>query len=142
MNIGGFLIKQHAHMNGTLSCHDCTSMNQLLDKNNSRRTFQSDRKWSGTARASIMYTLQKIMNTSYFRVDKLSLSLAVDCGLLEPPVNGQFKLIMGVSTYRSVAKFSCNPGYYRRGSQYTLCQDNGEWNVKTSLCLRKCYTLS
>ena len=68
-------------------------------------------------------------------------TLAVNCGSPERPKNGRFTLRGNVSTYRSVATFSCISGHYYRGSLSAVCQADGQWNVTSPECIRK-YTVT
>jgi hypothetical protein len=43
-----------------------------------------------------------------------------------------------VSTYKSVATFKCNKGFYPERKQYAVCQANEIWNITFDPCIRKC----
>jgi len=40
-------------------------------------------------------------------------------------------------TYASVARFTCDPGYYITGSALRSCDTDGEWNGIDGVCIRK-----
>ena len=59
--------------------------------------------------------------------------IAVDCGTLTNPANGQVTLTAG-TTFGQTATYSCNTGYYLvRGSTRT-CQATGVWSGSAPTC--------
>ena len=64
----------------------------------------------------------------------LILSIAVDCGVLDDPENGEVSLtgtILG-----SKATYSCNSGYVLEGESTRVCQSNGKWSGEAPTCER------
>ena len=57
---------------------------------------------------------------------------AVDCSLLEPPLNGQV-MVMG-TTLGSRAHYSCDLGYVLLGSVVRTCGPDGLWSNLEPLC--------
>ena len=50
----------------------------------------------------------------------------VDCGALSRPANG---LITFTGTvFKSIARYSCDPGYGPVGNTTIVCQANGNWS--------------
>ena len=56
----------------------------------------------------------------------------VDCGLLEPPQNGQV-MVMG-TTLGSRAMYTCNSGYVLLGSVTRRCEADGTWSGSEPTC--------
>lgn len=64
------------------------------------------------------------------------LYLAIDCGNLEPPLNG--KINLSGTTFESIAMYSCNNGFFLDGGDQTrVCQISGEWSGEASTCTGK-----
>lgn len=68
----------------------------------------------------------------------LSLHAAVDCGVLEPPLNGKV-MLMG-TTVGSLALYNCDLGHILLGSAMRKCDANGEWSGSEPVCGGKIYT--
>ena len=66
------------------------------------------------------------MSISYY------LYLAVDCGSLNNPRNGEVTLTG--TTLRSEALYSCNSGFVLVGENRRVCQTNGEWSGEAPTC--------
>ncbi len=64
--------------------------------------------------------------------------LTVDCGSLSAPPNGS--VMTTGTTLSSVAFYSCNTGYTRRGDQTRTCLETGDWSGSEPACNRE-YTV-
>ena len=63
------------------------------------------------------------------------LDIAVDCGDLDDPENGDVDLT-GTS-FGSRALYSCNRGFTLVGINRRVCQANGQWSGEAPSCARK-----
>ena len=63
------------------------------------------------------------------------LNIAVDCGDLDDPENGQVSLT-GI-TFGSKAIYTCNDGFELVGSSVRMCLATGEWMGEAPVCERK-----
>lgn len=61
--------------------------------------------------------------------------LAVDCGPLSAPDNGQIQILN--TTLGSPAVYSCNIGFNRVGTSRRVCTDSGNWSDTAPECQRK-----
>lgn len=61
--------------------------------------------------------------------------VAVDCGPLPPPKNGQVSLTS--TTLFSVATYECERGFGLVGVSSRVCQSDGKWSEKEPICERK-----
>lgn len=61
------------------------------------------------------------------------LHVAVDCGPLSPPENGNVELIG--TTFGEEVEYSCVTGYSLNGSPTRECQANGEWSGDEPSCI-------
>ncbi|CAH1794011.1 unnamed protein product, partial [Owenia fusiformis] len=57
----------------------------------------------------------------------------VDCGQPQGIKNGSLELPNG-TTYNSVANYSCNDGFYLRGSKTVICETSGNWTSQGQVC--------
>ena len=62
--------------------------------------------------------------------------IAVDCGALNDPNNGDVSLTG--TTFESTATYSCSDGYVLEGEQTRTCQADTEWSGTVPHCRRKC----
>lgn len=69
-----------------------------------------------------------------------SIIIAVDCGPLPDPDNGQVTVFE--TTFGSSAIYSCNPGFQLVGDARRICTDSGKWSEKEPACSRKFKVLS
>ena len=60
---------------------------------------------------------------------------AVDCGPLDPPMDGSVTLTGTV--FGSVATYSCNDGFGLEGEETRECQANSQWSGEAPTCVRK-----
>lgn len=58
--------------------------------------------------------------------------IAVDCGPLSDPVNGN--VVLTTTTFKSVANYQCNTGFGLIGITTRTCQANGEWSNEPPTC--------
>ena len=65
----------------------------------------------------------------------LLLHTAVDCGPLDPPMDGSVTLTGTV--FGSVATYSCNDGFRLEGEETRECQANSLWSGRAPTCTRK-----
>ena len=63
------------------------------------------------------------------------LSVAVDCGGLPSPANGQ--VATSITTLGSTATYSCNNGYTLSGSAMRNCLTDATWSGTEPTCSRK-----
>lgn len=82
-------------------------------------------------RANEVYTYQ-VVSYDILTQKHVCLCAAVDCGLLEPPLNGQV-MVMG-TTLGSRAMYTCNPGYILLGSATRRCKASGLWCGSEPTC--------
>ena len=70
----------------------------------------------------------------------MSLLLAVDCGSLTNPANGQVDTSSG-TTFGSTATYTCAIGYTLSGSQSRTCGADGNWTSSEPSCNGKLFSL-
>ena len=79
------------------------------------------------SRALEMLSIVSILST---------LIIAIDCGALTDPANGQVDTFFG-TTFTQIAIYDCNSGYTLRGGQTTrTCTYNGAWSLSAPICDR------
>lgn len=62
----------------------------------------------------------------------VDLSVAVDCGAIDVPINGSLK---GSKTiFPNSVQFACDSGFVLRGSNVRTCQANGTWDGIETHC--------
>lgn len=59
-------------------------------------------------------------------------SLAIDCGLLQAPLNGSVDFTSTVLS--SIASYTCDKGFTLKGNNTRECQINEEWSGKEPQC--------
>ena len=64
-----------------------------------------------------------------------NITLAIDCGPLSNPVNGQVDF--SATTHGSSVTYSCASGYILNGASTRTC-DYGTWSGMAPLCLHRC----
>ena len=64
-----------------------------------------------------------------------SSSLVADCGTLESGNNS--RVIVSNTTFGSVAKYYCIPGYFMLGNGTRYCREDGTWSPLRYFCQRK-----
>ena len=64
------------------------------------------------------------------------LLIAVDCGTLTDPANGQVGHTAG-TTFGQTAAYSCDTGYNLVGDNNRTCQATGRWSGYTPTCQGK-----
>ena len=69
-------------------------------------------------------------------VDIVLSSIAIDCGGLSVPSNGQISIT--ATTFGSVATYSCDRGYTLDGNTSRICQSNGQWSGPQPSCVGEC----
>ena len=65
--------------------------------------------------------------------------LTVQCSVLNNPINGIIKCVLGddqAPSYEDTCNFTCNTGYELIGSDTTICQSNGKWYDANIICRR------
>ena len=63
--------------------------------------------------------------------------LADACPLLTGPNNGAINCSLGddgVPSYDDTCSFTCNTGYNLTGSDTRVCQNDGNWSGKETMC--------
>ena len=70
-----------------------------------------------------------------------TLLVAVDCGALDDPTNGQVDTSDG-TTLNDTATYSCVPGYALFGDSTQFCDDDGQWSGSPPTCEGLCYICS
>ena len=70
-----------------------------------------------------------------YEYKRLIFSIAVDCGVLDDPENGEVSL--SGTTLGSKATYSCNDRYVLEGESTRVCQSNGKWSGEAPTCERK-----
>ena len=66
----------------------------------------------------------------------LSHAVAIDCGGLSYPVNGQVQISPN-SKFGGVAIYQCRFGYELRGTETRVCQSDGRWSSRSPVCRSK-----
>ena len=61
-----------------------------------------------------------------------SVLVAVDCGALTDPMNGN--VLVAHTVFGSVAVYECDENYMRDGSQSRLCQEDATWSGMEPTC--------
>ena len=59
-------------------------------------------------------------------------SIAVPCGTLNNPTNGQVN-VEG-NTFGSESNYSCSEGYVLNGNSTRMCQADGQWSGSEPIC--------
>ena len=59
-------------------------------------------------------------------------SVAIDCGLLGNPLNGE--VITNNTILGSSASYRCNAGYELEGDAVRVCQSNRSWSSTEPIC--------
>ena len=59
----------------------------------------------------------------------------IDCGDPGTPSNGQ-KTVASGTTFKKIARFSCDDGFALQGVQQRECQANGQWSGSLPSCIR------
>ena len=59
-------------------------------------------------------------------------SIAVPCGTLSTPTNGQVSA--DGNTFHSQANYSCSEGYVLNGNSTRTCQSDGQWSGSVPTC--------
>lgn len=133
---------------GSLASYRCNNGYILVGDNN--RRCREPQGWTGSA-PTCQRTCPATSNLRSFFVERMKcthinllysndnltqkhvcLCAGVDCGLLEPPLNGQV-MAMG-TTLSSRAMYTCNRGYILLGSATRSCQANGLWSGSEPTC--------
>ena len=70
-----------------------------------------------------------------------TLLVAVDCGTLADPTNGQVDTSEG-TTLNNTATYSCDPGYVLDGGSTQFCDDEGQWMGSLPTCEGLCSVCS
>ena len=65
----------------------------------------------------------------------VSYTVAVDCGNLANPTNGEVDLTGTIVD--STATYSCDDGFTLQGQSTRTCQDDGQWSGSAPTCERK-----
>ncbi|KAG1668922.1 Sushi, von Willebrand factor type A, EGF and pentraxin domain-containing protein 1 [Nymphon striatum] len=62
----------------------------------------------------------------------------LECPIPFPVTNGEYRLLNGTMTYKSVVQYTCAEGYLLRGRKTLTCDVNQKWNGPPPRCERKC----
>ena len=108
------------------------------------RVCQSDRLWSGNMptcerKYYVCIVSMQTFLCSFSIVTNTNLSflsLAVDCGSLSDPINGQVSTPDG-TTFGSQAIYSCNEGFSVVENPIRLCEANRDWSGPEPTCASK-----
>ena len=74
-----------------------------------------------------------LFSTSRWYIEPTNpLSLAIDCGDLDDPPNGQVTLTG--TTFGSMATYECDSGFTLVGNQVRTCEDDGNWSGTEPIC--------
>ncbi len=65
------------------------------------------------------------------------LCTAIDCGSLSGPDNGD--VVFSSTTFRSIARYSCESGFGLVGVTVRTCEANGEWSGTAPTCQSEHY---
>ena len=65
------------------------------------------------------------------------LYVAIDCGDLPAPSNGQVSIDNGTLYPAGEATYECNSGYELVGTASRICLSNGHWSGGEPVCRRK-----
>ena len=125
----------------SVAAYECDSGFNL--EGDMERTCQASGEWSGAAPTCnrmfpktlitvIKFLIRFPLSHSLFLSPPLSLSLAVDCGGLTDPLNGQVAL--NSTTFQSVAAYECDSGFNLEGDTEQTCQASGEWSGTAPTC--------
>ena len=63
---------------------------------------------------------------------RIILYSAVNCSSLDAPDNGD--VMVGMTTFESVATYSCDPSFRLIGVTTRTCQLNGSWSGEIPVC--------
>ena len=58
-----------------------------------------------------------------------------DCGPLSAPKRGRIYLVNGTTTFGSVARYSCQPGYRLSSPMTRVCNDTSTWSGFAPICV-------
>ncbi|KAG1668920.1 Sushi, von Willebrand factor type A, EGF and pentraxin domain-containing protein 1 [Nymphon striatum] len=62
----------------------------------------------------------------------------LECPIPFPVTNGEYRLLNGTMTYKSVVQYTCAEGYLLRGRKTLTCDVNQKWNGPPPRCERNC----
>lgn len=82
-----------------------------------------------------LYNIEQSKYNYVYRGIFLFSTLAVDCGPLLSPLNGDVSFTS--TTFLSEADYSCNIGYIRMGVVSRICQADRDWSNMEPTCDRK-----
>lgn len=120
---------------GAAAIYKCASGYSLLGESES--ICLANGKWSGQLPSCIgelwiessLYAIVYTVRTFTYHE---SINTVVDCGALDPPLDGSVELTgTGVG---DKAYYSCNTGFTLEGKERRVCQENGEWSDTAPSC--------
>ena len=114
--------------------YSCLSGYELVGE--TIRVCQDTGQWSLTApicvgKYQLLFINGELSLSSSFLVISF---LAVDCGALKPPSDGQ--VFFQSTLFLSEATYSCNSGFELVGEATRTCQANGQWSGEEPQCQR------
>ena len=131
--------------NGDVIFDDTTFRNQATQSCNSGyelqgvviRTCQANGKWSDDVAICTRKLDKYAVSINDFTKNTIiiNLFLAVDCGTLDDPENGQVSFTS--TTFLSIARYTCDVGFERVGTAVRGCQANGQWSSQAPVCRRE-----
>ncbi|GAB6029547.1 hypothetical protein CHUAL_005296 [Chamberlinius hualienensis] len=108
--VNSIINQSDANVFGAVAIYSCPPGFKL--EGNSKRVCEEHGKWSG----------------------KVPQCLKTFCRELEPPINGFIMVTGNGKEYGNEATFMCADGYLLRGSNKTICGQNGRWSFSPPTC--------
>ena len=124
------MVKTVATMFGSVANYSCNNGYEIVGP--STRICQANGSWSDTD-PLCKGKVEKL--DQFYSCDNIVIYLAVDCGNVDPPSNGDVNA--PETTFQAVATYSCVSGYSLVGDSIQTCQANGGWSGQIPQCNRE-----
>ena len=124
------MVKTVATMFGSVANYSCDNGHEIVGP--STRICQANGSWSDTD-PLCKGKVEKL--DQFYSCDNIVIYLAVDCGNVDPPSNGDVNA--PETTFQAVATYSCISGYSLVGDSIQTCQANGSWSGQIPQCNRE-----
>ena len=79
----------------------------------------------------------RLTSKSYKRLYLAYCILSSDCGAIPAPLHGGVTYSNDRTTYKEVATFTCDVGYYLSYDEARTCEATGNWRGNTPECIIK-----
>ncbi len=120
---------------GSTAAYSCDAGYSLTGS--TERTCGADGMWSlSEPVCEGECCIQYITIEKSYTIHMYLISIAVDCGSLTDPENGQVDISSG-TTFGSTATYSCNTGFILNGAANRVCGIDGNWGSIAPTCRKK-----